>query len=304
MGMGHLFRALNLVDCLKANNEGVVAFINDDETACGILKERNIKFETVDLLDHESGWETGLIDRYGVEIWVNDRLDTDDAHSRKVKDTGIKLVTLDDRGDGAELADINVASLPCSFGEGLKGMKVLESLDYLMLSSEILEFKRLRKEGNRIIVTLGGSDTYGVTLKVVEILKGLGRKFTVHTGPAFEHRKELDAIIGKDVEVISQVPSLIETLYDFDLAVTGGGMTPFEANASGLPCIIVANELFEVPNARFLDELGSSVFAGFHEDIDRSVFTSELDAERMSTIGMKEISLSGTENVYNEMQAL
>lgn len=303
-GLGHLFRAVNFIDCLKSNHEEAVVFVNDDKTAIKILEERGIKIETVDLRDHRSGWEAGLIVKYGVEIWVDDRLDTVDSHSRKIKDAGIKLVTLDDRGSGAELADINVASLPCSFGRGLKGMKVLESLDYLMLNREIANFKRLRKEGDRIIVTLGGSDTYGVTLKVVEILKGLDRKFTVHTGPAFEHRKELDAIIDKDVKVIRRVPSLIETLYDYDLAVTGGGMTPFEANAAGLPCIIVANETFEIPNGNFLEELGSSVFTGYHEDIDRSCFTNELDIEKMSAIGMEEIPLNGTQNVYNEMRAL
>ena len=39
---------------------------------------------------------------------------------------------------------------------------------------------------------------------------------------------------------------MAEEMSRHDLAVTGGGMTPFEANAAGLPCIVVANETFEI----------------------------------------------------------
>ena len=304
MGLGHLFRMLNLTEHLKANNEEVVLFVNEDEVVNNILNEKGVRFETVDLSDLTSGWEAHFIEKYGVEIWINDRLNTELAHSKNVKATGIKLVTFDDHGAGAELADINIAALPCSFADELKGKKVLSGIDYLLLNKNIERFKRLRKEAGNIIVTLGGCDTYGATIKVVRILKELGKHFTVHIGPAFEHLEELNEIIDEDIEVIGQVPSLIETLSKYDLAITGGGMTPFEANAAGLPCIIVANETFEIPNAKFLAGLGSSLFAGFHEDIDTGAFTATLDIERMSAIGMKEISLNGIENIYNEMRAL
>ena len=53
------------------------------------------------------------------------------------------------------------------------------------------------------------------------------------------------------------------------------------ANASGLPCIIVANETFEISNGKYLAGLGSSIFAGFHNYINIDAFTMELDIEKI-----------------------
>jgi len=103
---------------------------------------------------------------------------------------------------------------------------------------------------------------------------------------------------------LGSVPSLIETFHGYDLAVTGGGITPFEANASGLPCIIIANELSEVPNGKLLHELGCSVFAGYYERLNKDIFKQRLDINKMSRVGMSRIGLNGAENVYRKIKAL
>ena len=186
-GMGHLFRALNFIECLRANNEACVVFINNDEPACEILGSKGVRFEIVDLADTASGWETPLIRNYGVTVWINDRLDTELIHAKRVKESGVKLVTLDDGGDGASLSDINVAALQFGCEEEIKGKTVLAGIEYLILNKEIKKYRRLRKKAEKLLVTLGGSDTYGVTAKVVEILKRLGKSATVHIGPSFAH---------------------------------------------------------------------------------------------------------------------
>lgn len=304
-GMGHLFRALNFIESLQSNKETYVIFINNDSIACEILRAKGIRFEIVDFADTESGWETGLIRNYGVTVWINDRLDTDIKHAKQVKGAGVKLVTLDDRGDGAGLADVNVAALQFGQEAELKGKVVLTGIEYLILNRDIKKYRRLRKKAEKLFVTLGGSDTYGVTVKVVEILKRLGKSATVHTGPSFAHHRELEETsYGGDFNFIGRVPSLLETFYSYDLAVTGGGLTPFEANASGLPCIIVASETFEIKNGRFLKNLGSSVFAGFHADMDETVFGREFDIERMSSVGLNRIPLDGAEKVYRRIKEL
>ena len=97
---------------------------------------------------------------------------------------------------------------------------------------------------------------------------------------------------------MAPVPSLAKVFANYDSAITGGGITPFEANASGLPCIIVANEAHEVENALFLSELGSSVFAGAHDCIDKSLFAAELDVRKMSEVGLERVKTSGVQEIY------
>lgn len=303
-GMGHLFRALNFIELLKKKNETFIVFVNNDPRTMEILNSQGLSFEIVDFADYVSNWENRLIRQYSVDVWINDRLDTDIRHSRHIKNTRISLVTFDDTGSGAALADIHVAALAfAGDGNAPAGIK-LRGLDYLILNKDIGKFRRLRSGIKKLIVSMGGSDTYGVTVKIVRILKESGKPADIHIGPSFRHHDGLNAVIDHRYKVIGKVPSLVELFYDYDLAITGGGITPFEANASGLPCIIIANELFEIANGQFLDDIGSSVFAGHHEDIHKSVFARELDIENMSRTGMSQITLNGAENIYRKIRGL
>lgn len=202
------------------------------------------------------------------------------------------------------MADLNFCAMALDTSERLQGKNILGGTQYLILNKEIANQKRIRKEIRNILITLGGSDTYGVTIKVVKILRELGIYATVITGPSFTHRDELAHAANDLFKIKNAVPSLIEEFYNFDLAITGGGITPFEANASGLPCIIVANEPFEMGNGKFLERLGSSTFAGYYKEIRDDFIDLNLDIEKMSMAGIRHIKLSGSENILRQIASL
>lgn len=305
--MGHLFRCLNLLEYLKSKNEPYLVLINNHEPSVNLLKEKGIIFIIVDITDRESDWESKLIKEYQVNIWLNDRWETDIQHAINVKKNNILLVTFDDRGSGAELCDLHFAPLHFKKTNQLKGRKVFTGIDYLILNPEIKNHKRLRSSVNNIIVSLGGSDTHGVTIKVVQILKIIGQSAAIHIGPSFEHKERLEQLIDDKLPLVERVPSLIGLFSRYDLAVTGGGITPFEANASGLPCIVIANEPFEIPNGRFLDMKGSSLFACYHRYLNISIFagilkSKRIDVESMSRQGLMSIPTNGVERVYRQIK--
>ena len=234
-GMGHFFRALNLIAYLSEQQQLFVVLINDYDKSKSILENINIPFEVVDLGDFSSNWEAILIAKYGITVWINDRLNTNILHSQRVKQSNTKLVTFDDRGSGASLADLHIAGLVFDDSEPLQGKIILRGIKYLILNPEIDRFKRLRTKVEHIIVTMGGSDTYGVTVGIVGILKKIGKVATIIIGPGFEHLPALKAVISRGFVIKNSVPSLIEEFQEYDLAITAGGITPFEASASGLP---------------------------------------------------------------------
>lgn len=306
-GMGHLFRCLHLLEYLKSKEETVFVLINDHEPSVKLLEERDISFNIVDLKDRESNWESELIHKYNIAVWINDRLDTDIRHALKVKKNNIPLITFDDRGSGSELCDLHFAPLAFENTDQLKGVKVFTSVDYLILNPEIMQFQRLRTNAEKIIISMGGSDTYGVTVKVVQMLKSLGQSATVHIGPSFEHKTELAREIDDRFIVIDNVPSLVRAFHNYDLAITGGGITPFEANASGLPCIIIANETFEIPIGEYLHSNGSSLFTCYHEQLNSQklseIFPAEtLSIESMSRLGMMRIPVNAMDKIYKEIK--
>ena len=303
-GMGHLFRGLHLATALRENGHSVKFLINNNATSLEILMKYGYEPLVVNLLDLSSGWEKSLVTKHGFRIWINDRLDTLKEHASLIKEMSIPLVTFDDRGSGAALADLHVAALSFQDYQNLAGIQVLQGVDYLILNPEISNYQRERYLPNSILVSLGGSDTYGVTVRVVEQLIARGRGATIVIGPEFSHQEALESVLTSSFEVLQGVESMAREMFRHDLAITGGGITPFEAAAAGLPCIVVANEYFEVPVCRALEGIGVAVFAGHHEHFDLSALDRPLSLNTMSRLGLENIGLMGTKRVINAFEEL
>jgi len=301
--MGHLFRMLNFSVFLKSQNEKFIFLINDDNKLKNILKLNNVSFEIVKLNNNQINWERDIVLRHKIIYWVNDRLNTTKQHALKVKQLNIKLITLDDFGSGARLSDISIYGL--AHKGNFKGKKILRGIDYLILDKEIDLYKKKRSQVKKILVTLGGSDTYGVTIKVLKLLKKYKIKATIHLGPSFLHEEELQKELTKDYKTITYIPSLIREFSKYDLAITGGGITPFEANASGLPCLIIANELFEIDNGFFLESLNSSKFLGHYYNINEDIFSNLniLNINLMSRNGMQKLKTQAIKKIYKNIKA-
>lgn len=305
-GMGHLFRALNLGRAFSASGLDFIIYLNLHNPAVAILKASGFRYRIIDDLVGKRGWEEDLIKLDGIEAWIDDRLAIDVGHANRIKEMDIPLVTFDDTGKGAALADLNVAALVNADNGSLRGKRVLQGYKYLILNSEIEKFKRHRTQLSSILVSMGGSDTHGVTPKVLQSLRkmSLDLKITVILGPGFTHFNALDDQIFPNVIVKNNVPSLIEEFSDHDLAITGGGITPFEANASGLPCFVIANETFEIAVGKELSRIGSSMFLGHYSDFIIPPIDKTLALDEMSKIGLEEIGIDGTQRVMDEILRL
>jgi spore coat polysaccharide biosynthesis predicted glycosyltransferase SpsG len=305
-GMGHLFRSMTLADRLVRMGEGVHFLINDHEPSLQVLTSRGYAYDTVDLAPEFVGWEAEAVRSFHASVWINDRLDTTAEHVECIKATGLPVVTFDDRGSGAALSDLNVAALVFEPEEiaRLQGERLLTGVNHLMLNPAIADFRRHRTHIASVLVTLGGADTHGATVKVVRLLRDKPWHVTVVLGPAFAHHEALAVVMPDHFEIRRCVASMAAEMARHDMAVTGGGMTPFEANAAGLPCIVLANEPFEVPVCQALQRLGGCRFAGHHSMIDPSVFNLPLDIAGMSKRAMSSIGLDGLQRVVTAVREL
>nr|WP_300839478.1 hypothetical protein [uncultured Acetatifactor sp.] len=304
-GMGNLFRTRNILNWFDEHQIKYILLINNDERSVAYLKDQGIPYHTVDLWDYHTDWEKDIIEKYNVHIWINDRMNTDIRHAAHVKKCGVKLCSFDDMGSGAELVDQNFCPMIFDNIGDLKGKSVFTGIEYMVLNQEVLLYRKHRREKKRILVTLGGSDTYGVTVKVAQAVKTLPYHFTIVTGFCFEDHEELEKTLsGSNVEVKGTVPSLIKYFKEFDLAITGGGITAFEAVFSGLPCIIIANEHHEEQVGEFLKKAGCSEYLGYHAKIvlDRiGAYIENMNVEVLSSNALKLSKMNGLENTMREI---
>lgn len=299
--MGHLFRVLNLTKLMRRRGIPHVVLANNDPGVAEVLRRAKCPFDLIPL-GRPAGWETAAIRKHSVTTWIDDRLDTERSHAETVKACGVRLVTFDDRGSGAELADVHFAALAFDASEELGGQLVCRGLEYLILDQAIERYRKHREKIEHVVVSLGGSDTYGITVGLVRFLVRKPWQVRVIMGPSFADEEALRAILPPHFDLKRNVPSLAEEFSTCDLAVTGGGMTPFEANAAGLPCIIVAAEQWEISNARYLASMGSSVFAGYRQSIDETIFDQTLDLSAMSLAGMRGIGTGGSDRVLSVLE--
>ncbi|WP_064710833.1 PseG/SpsG family protein [Rhizobium bangladeshense] len=307
-GMGHLFRSLTLAAELRTRGHSVRFLANDHPNSLRIIRERGFDVALYDLAA-VTGWEEGVVNPAGLSpIWINDRLNTRRSHSETLKRLGAKLVTFDDRGDGAELADVNICALLFEQTGDLRGKDVRLGVEYMILNPEIAAYRRVRQGLASVLVTLGGADTYGVTVRVAKWLSSKPFPVTIVTGPSFQHMAELQEVVSAAVpdrfKLLNQVPSLAAEMYGHDLAITGGGLTPFEACAAGLPCVVIANEPFEIPVGRALEQLGAAFFAGHHSAFDLGVLETAIPIRSMSETAMTKVDLSGVGRVATLLESL
>lgn len=304
-GMGHLYRSMNFADELIQRGRQVHFFLNDDDASKSILRKRGFHFDIVDLSDHESCWEAEMILKKGIKLWINDRLNTTQIHAEKIIREKIPLVTFDDRGEGANKANLNIAALCFNDIEKLKGDRVLHGIDYLILNKDIVRYRHQRKSPQPLLVTLGGSDSWGVTVKVVSLLVKQDMAATVILGPGFKHNRELEKCINQKITIKRNVYSLVKEMSNYGLAITGGGITPFEANAAGLPCLVIATEDFEEPVGRALQKIGGSLYLGKHDELNE--FCADITCTKikeMSKKGIEKFCLDGVKNVVDHVESL
>jgi spore coat polysaccharide biosynthesis predicted glycosyltransferase SpsG len=300
--MGHLFRALALADALMNRGAKVHFYLNAFAPAQDLLRARGHSFTTVTLDD--GVWAASIIEADGIQTWINDRLDTGVGHAQAVRQAGAHLVSFDDRGDGAALADLNIVAFPASDNEKLPGRRVVAGPQALVLDPVIAALRRPRTILKSLVVSMGGSDTYGVTVDVARALKQRGRNATVILGPGFAHDQPLAEMLDDAITVKRNVPCLAEELSAHDFAITAGGVTPCEANAAGLPCAIIATEAWEERVGRVLEGLGGSLFVGHRQAIDFSFLDRALPLAAMSQAAILAVPCDGAQRLAHEILVL
>lgn len=315
-GMGHLFRGINLGRALRDSGHHICFVVNRDDRSLAILAESGFAHEVIESYK-DTGWEGKIIREHAPDWWVNDRLDTDADHARAVTAKGVRLATFDDHGGGASLALHDFLAMDLSPAEIRPNGRY--GPDYIILNPAIGDCRRMRRHHTAcgtVLVSMGGSDTHGVTPGVVKALATLKLCVAIHvvTGPNFRHHDKLADAIRETVApptIHCQVPDLIGMMADADLLVCGGGITLFEAAALGVPALTVANEPHEVPVAEWFARQGFSINTGFHRDDFSGALaqgTSRLLADhetrqRMGERGMSLVDIGGTGRIISLLEA-
>lgn len=206
VGSGHLYRCLALAD---------------------ELAHHDVNFA------YQPGWPTWARDLVDREQSVNDpdlvifdKLDTSVSEVAAAKADGALVVTLEDLGPGAELADLVVNELYESPG-ALCGPKwaVLRPEFCGLPPFEVVD------EACRVLVAFGGTDPAGLSERVAPIVAR-----EAETEVLFGPGRDPVPMYG----VAQASGSVAQLMRHVDLVVCSAGRMAHEAAAVGVPCVTVA----------------------------------------------------------------
>lgn len=302
-GLGDITGSIALAG--KAVERGIVTKIvlEGEEPAIDLVRNSGFAWDEVKTTsDFFSRLDTFLPDA----VLLN-QLNSPPELVKGIKKRKIFVATVDDTGPAAAAADLRF-NPEYAIADSYSGHTFIPlQLNY---QRENLKERVVSKEVHSILVTLGGSDTYGFTPKVVRALSGLPKEISIIiiAGPSFQHNRELDLAIRdspRKFNVIHNVKDMIPLMCSADLAICSAGLTLFELACLGIPVVVICAERFEEETAQYMEKNGFGINLGFGERvsehaISQAVISLISDYERrksMSMNGKKLIDGAGADRI-------
>ena len=246
IGTGHVMRCLALAQAWQ--DAGGTATLAEAELPDALLPRVTAEAVSVTRVPAKPGGpedaaETvALAQRLGAD-WVvidGDRFGSD--FLTVVRGAGIRVLLIDDFANRESIsADLVVNPNFDEDGEpyrkqGCKA-RVLAGPTYTLLRREFRqasEKREIRKTGNRILVTLGGSDPENLTPRIAETLaRCSGLEVTVIAGAGYEDAEELRKMNANNLRVVFNATNMAQLMQDSDQAVIALGGTLWELLSAG-----------------------------------------------------------------------
>jgi UDP-2,4-diacetamido-2,4,6-trideoxy-beta-L-altropyranose hydrolase len=253
IGTGHFMRCLALAQAWK-DKGGEAIFITACKNETLLQRLRNERFG-VNVLPGSGDWTEikNILDKYPDSWIVLDGYHFDEAYQQKIKETGHRLLVIDD------MAHIKHYYADIVLNQNLHAdllryscepyTKLLLGTKYVLLRREFKAWRgkkrKISKIAKHILVTLGGADPANDTLKVVRALHQVnipGLEAAVVIGSSNVHVDALKAEIsrsGLPVRLIRNAENMPELMAWADVAIASAGTTAWELAFMGVPMILL-----------------------------------------------------------------
>jgi spore coat polysaccharide biosynthesis predicted glycosyltransferase SpsG len=213
-GYGHVGRCLALWEAL----DGEAFFSVSDPSIDRFLRHRGAV--TRDALDAPD-----------VPVALLDRVEpTSAGEVLRLQAAGRRVVLLDDRGDGREVADL-VVDPPTAAAWPPAGGRRLDGFEHVLLRREVLEAKRAGAPES-VLLALGGSDPGGMTPVLATALASTGASLAVNLGPGYGGNRDVPG------RVLESPDDFVGELAGARLFVSAYGHSLLEAAHLGVPAVI------------------------------------------------------------------
>jgi UDP-2,4-diacetamido-2,4,6-trideoxy-beta-L-altropyranose hydrolase len=279
IGYGHYYRCLSLAKALKRFNKNVEILFVVNNALEEILKTESLPYLVSSYLSEDYSF----IEDMELDLFTFDSYLADDTYLKRIRQK-TKLMLIDDNNDiyDSTIPDIiyngNIHACDLGYPEADGQLRLLGS-EYLIMKEEYWDNDKnhvIDKKG--ILITTGGTDEYGLALKILKELKKMYYKIRLIIGPGYNtlYIKELEGIKTDNMEFIYMPGSLKQYIRESKIVFTAGGSTVYEVLSQGTIPIIFSIADNQDLICQKLQSMGLE-YLGKYPSIDLSSFKYRID---------------------------
>jgi spore coat polysaccharide biosynthesis predicted glycosyltransferase SpsG len=272
IGYGHIFRCSALANVLEKKGYEPVFFTSSKENIISNLK-------IVDIKNANSSIAQAMKDRR-IDLVINDILDTDFHYMKQLAENAIKSVNLDDTGEAASLASINIMALR---NPKMYGSNTITGPQFLILREQFAQlrsggFRRsLSRDIHNVLILASGSEPPHTIQKCVRSISAYDDSITTTIVCNDASRLGISTLTRGNLKVIENADAntIINIMLQADVGITGCGIGAYEMACTGLPVITICKSRFESSENQ-IGKYGFAIQAGQadsvrSEDIHRAL---------------------------------
>jgi pseudaminic acid biosynthesis-associated protein PseG len=311
IGMGHITRCLALAEELKCEKCDITFITKNIEAVTKKLIEEKFKFIALpDLQTEEIIYMKEKTK--GFDVLITDSYDINFKYLDEIKKTGIFLVTVDDLNSLESYpSDIvingNIYAEDLNYKATYGQTKFLLGTKYALLRKEFRNIppKEIKDTAENILITMGGSDPSGFTLKILEIIKDRkDLKIDVVIGASFEEKlvNEINELIKRsgNISTYHDVNAEImkELMIKADIAISAGGSTLYELAAAGVPTLVIIAADNQIRNVEYMSKAECIFNLGF--EVNKDIFRENFNKLLFDSVKRREMSSNGQKILNGE----
>ncbi len=308
IGLGHIVRCMALADRLSADCQHEVSFaVREGRYAVEFLRDQGYEVSVpVDGVSSEQ-WLLSLLSERKFDLFIADlRDETTPSLLNEIRKKDLLVALIDDASERRFSADFifypPVPQLETLDWFGFTG-KLCVGWEWVILRQEFSSSEcPVFDEKPNLLITMGGSDPVGLTMKVLHALKRVQCKLqtTVVTGAEFSQSNELASVIGElkhSVTVKSAVTNMAKIMAGKSIAITSFGTTAYELAAVGVPAIYLSLTEDHALSAAAFDRAAIGISLGLHDDVDEVMISQQIESLLSDTALCAKMSIKGRESV-------
>ena len=273
-GLGNVNRCLSIAKVLSKNGHNPIFFTSSKSTEL-LIKDYGYKSILLKRLKRKTLIST-LIKKLKIKILIIDSKKKEIIDFKFLKNK-VKIVLIDNQ-NSIKYADLVV--LP-----GVKEQFLNPPANCLIGSKYIIlnpNFKKIKtsKLKNTIFISMGGSDKYDITSRIIKPLKKTKLDFTafIILGKFYSNSKKIHHILQNDKRfiLVDNPQNLHEIITKCQFGIISFGITVYEAAVLNIPTLVISHSFENHFSAKRIKQYGWFEYLGKYDNINYSKVSEKI----------------------------